>query len=194
MKRTWRAHPHRLRTSDGQDTASMCRRGLPTRSNEDGNILILGLGYVAIILVLLLVVLQLGSLYLYKKQLSSVADATALYLTDQRVAREYYAGTSAPSNESPKPAESEGEGDALSHSDANYRDLARESERFAARAAQSKGLPEVSLESLSTQDGESRLRVAARFKVSAPYGLAPSRGPEKFLVTLRGTSTAITIE
>lgn len=79
-------------------------------SNEDGNILLLGLGIGCVALLTLLGMVQVGSWYLAKKELSNLADTAALIYADQAAANSYYAkieqtlGLQGPERTSPEQA------------------------------------------------------------------------------------------
>ncbi|WP_435299623.1 pilus assembly protein TadG-related protein [Timonella sp. A28] len=59
------------------------------KNNEDGNILILGLGYVLVVLLLAFVIFHIGTIYSERKKLVHIADGAALALADAQVSAEY---------------------------------------------------------------------------------------------------------
>lgn len=60
-----------------------------SRTKEDGNILILGLGYIVVVLILVLLLVHIGAQYLERKRWQGVADGAALVLSDARVVHAY---------------------------------------------------------------------------------------------------------
>lgn len=71
---------------------SVVRNASNSATREDGNILILGLGYIVVVLVVVLVLVHIGGLYLERKRWQSVADGAALVLSDARVVADYLRG------------------------------------------------------------------------------------------------------
>ncbi|WP_029068663.1 pilus assembly protein TadG-related protein [Jonesia quinghaiensis] len=61
-----------------------------TTDHEEGQILLLGLGYVVVILLLVMVVVTLSAVHREHRELGRLADAVALAASDTSVAAEYY--------------------------------------------------------------------------------------------------------
>lgn len=154
---------------------------------EDGNVLILGIGFIVVILVLLTVLITLGNLYLHKKQLAAVADATALYVSDRLVDESYFVAQDYIDLEPGSSTSGEVQQRISGQLEAEARAFARQSARL-------KGIDALNLTGTITEGGTSRLAASARFPLILNLSALNGRHPRALEVTLEGLSAAITIE
>lgn len=144
-----------------------------TRSDEDGNILLLSIGYVLVIVLMVLLTTTLSSLHLERKQLLALADSAALVASDA-VAKEIYQATLQNVAPDPNPAQ-----------------VAREVTAFLAQASQNLGETNAHLIALHSQPtGEVSVELGLTTSVLAAFDLT---GPTPFQIKIRATGYATTL-
>lgn len=150
---------------------------------EDGQTLILGIGLVAVVLALILVVASATSVYLDLKRLTSMADQAAAAAAQSVDEAAYYASGSTGSSESDGAV-----GSALVLSDAGVRTAAAD---HLAGEELSGGLSGVTLTRASASDGTTAVVTLSAHSQPPflPWGIVPSDG---FTITVTGSARGAT--
>ncbi|XBH22335.1 pilus assembly protein TadG-related protein [Jonesiaceae bacterium BS-20] len=158
--------------TDAHYRATGARRRFPafSETSEDGNILLLCIGYVLVIVLMVLLTATLSSLHLERKRLLSLADSAALVASDS-LARQTYEAELAHTN--PKPADSTATQDV---------------KVFLAQASENSGLDHVHLIAVRTvATGEVAVELGTTTSVLTAFDLT---GPKAFQVTMHATGHA----
>ena len=142
------------------------------KANEDGNILVLSIGYVVVIVLAALLTVTLSGIYLERNRLINVGDAAALVASDYAAKTQYLASRGAPSEADRSGGATEAVASFLQDSGAASK------------------FTKLELVAVDTSGATARVTLRSRRSVLAAFDLD---GPGAFALTLSGTGVATAV-